>query len=110
VSLIAGAGFLYTTEVEYADLGVHLGRRLRGRVERRRLRLALGRSAGIRLHAGRLRPVAVEVTEAGRRYEIPVVAPPDPRLAAARRVVLCWLLAGLVFAAARRIRAKEPPQ
>ena len=34
MSLTGGVGALLSTEVEYAELGTHRGRRLRGRVER----------------------------------------------------------------------------
>ena len=109
MSLLAGAGLLYTTELHYADLGTHHGRRLRGRVERRLLRLAVGDASGLRLQLGHMRPVAVEVTDADdRRYEIAIPTPPEPRLVAARRTVLCWLVAALVIDVARRLRAKEP--
>jgi hypothetical protein len=115
VNPLTGAGLLYSNEVAYADLGTHAGRRLRGRVERRVLRLALGGAAGLRLQLGRLHPVAVEVIEpraapedGDRRYEVAIPTPPDPRLAAARRVLACWMLAALVLGVARRLRAKEP--
>ena len=109
VSLLSGAGLLYTTELHYADLGTHHGRRLRGRVERRLVRLALGDGSGLRLQLGRLRPVAVEVIDPDdRRYEIAIPTPPEPRLVAARRTLLCWLVAALVIDVARRLRAKEP--
>ena len=111
MSRFAGAGLLFTTELHYADLGTHHGRRLRGRVERRLLRLALGDASGLRLQLGRLRPVAVEVTEltgAGdRHYEVSIPIPPEPRLVAARRVLLCWLVGALVIDVARWLRAKE---
>ena len=95
--------------MHYADLGTHHGRRLRGRVERRLVRLALGDGSGLRLQLGRLRPVAVEVIDPDdRRYEIAIPTPPEPRLVAARRTLLCWLVAALVIDVARRLRAKEP--
>lgn len=105
MSLTGGAGALLSTEVEYAELGTHGGRRLRGRVERRLLQVAVGRSGRFRMRLGRLRPVAVEVIEAGeRRYEVPIEAPPDPWLAAGRRLLLTWLAAALVVDAARTLR------
>ncbi len=111
MSLLAGAGLLYTTEGHYADLGAHHGRHLRGRAERRLLRLALGDASGLRLQFGRLRPIAVEVSEVtatgDRRYEVPIPAPPDPRIAAARRALLCWLVAALALGLARRLRSRE---
>ena len=109
---LAGGGLLVSTELAYADLGTHHGRRLRGRAERRLLRLGLGDAAGLRLQIGRQRPVAVEVTErtqAGeRRYEVAIPTPPDPRLAAVSRALLCWLIATLVTRAWRELRTKEP--
>lgn len=111
MSLLGGAGLLYSTEVRYADLGTHAGRRLRGRAERRLLQLALGRAPALRLSLGRLRPIAVEVTEPDeRRYEIAIPRPRDPRLAAAGRILTCWMLATLALGIARRLRTKEPPE
>ena len=110
MNLGGGAGALLTSEVDYADLGTHGGRALRGRVERRSLRIALGQREGMRLRAGRARAVAVEVEEAdGRRYELPLQAPTDPWLAAARRLLLVWLLSTLAVGLARRAtRARRP--
>ena len=105
MSLPSGGGALFTTEVEYADLGTHGGRRLRGRVERRLLQIAVGDRGGLRVRIGRMRPVAVEVVEPDeRRHEVPIVAPPDPWIAAGRRMVLVWLAAALVVGAARSLR------
>ncbi len=103
----AGAGLLFTTEVTRADLGLHGGRRLRGRAARRTLRIALGKGRGLRVYASRLRPVAVEVTEADERsYEVPVPDVPDPRLRMLRRVITCWVIASAVLSAARLLRTK----
>ena len=105
MSLAGGAGALLSTEVAYAELGTHGGRRLRGRVERRLLQVAVGRGDGFRMRLGRLRPVAVEVLEGGeRRYEVAIEAPPDPWLAAGRRLLLTWLAAALLVDAARTLR------
>ena len=108
MSLTGGAGALLSTEVAYAELGTHGthgGRRLRGRVERRLLQVAVGRGGGFRMRLGRLRPVAVEVIEAGeRRYEVAIEAPPDPWLVAGRRLLLTWLAAALLVDAARTLR------
>ncbi len=111
MNLGGGAGALLTSEVEYADLGTHGGRVLRGRVERRSLRLALGQRDGVRIRAGRARAIAIEVQEAdGRRYELPVQAPVDPWLAMARRLLLLWLVSTLALALARRAtRARRRP-
>lgn len=108
-----GLGALLTTEVEHADLGTHRGRRLRGRVERRSLRLGLGGAREWRVELGRSRPSAVEVVEPAtgstgeRRYEVAIPAPADPWPRAARRMLLCW--AGLTLAVAlirRRLRRR----
>ena len=102
-----GAAVLYTTEVTRTDLGRHAGRLLRGRAERRTLRIALGARRGLRLSGGRLRPVAIEVTEEdGRRYEVPIPGPPDPRAVPARRVVACWMIAAAALGVARLLRAR----
>jgi hypothetical protein len=85
-----GFGALVTTEVRHVDLGTFGARSLRGRVEHRRLRLAAGRRAGFSLTLGRLRAVAVEVTEPGRAYEVPIPAVEDPRVRALRRTLVLW--------------------
>lgn len=106
MNLGGGAGALVTTEIEYAELGTHGGHTLRGRVERRVLRLALGREGGVlQLRFGRARAVAVEVQDAdGRRYDLPVETPPDPWLAAGRRLAVAWLLSALALRLARGVR------
>ncbi len=85
-----GLGALLTTEVEHVDLGQFGDRALRGRVEHRRLRVGAGRGTGFALTLGRVRPVAVEVTEAGRRYEVAIPRVPDPRTRAVRRTLALW--------------------
>lgn len=91
-----GAGLFYTAEVTRTDLGQHAGRVLRGRAERRVLRIALGARRGVRIAGGRLRPVAVEVTGADdSRYDVPIPATSDPRLTMLRRVAACWALAAV---------------
>ena len=103
----AGAGLLFTTEVTRTDLGRHGGRHLRGRAESRTVRIGLGKGRGLLLYGSRLRPVAVEVTEADdRRYEVPVPDVPDPRIVTLRRVVTCWVIASAVLSAARLLRTK----
>lgn len=87
-----GFGLLLTTEIDHVDLGSHHGRRLRGRTEHRVLRVALGQRAGLRLTLSRARPVAVEVVEDERRYELPIAVPADPWVRAARRLLLVWAL------------------
>ena len=104
---LGGAGLLYTTEVTRADLGRHAGRHLWGRAERRTLRLALGEGRGLRLYASRLRPVAIEVTDADdHRYELPIPPAPDPRFVAVGHIIACWAIASAVLSAARLLRAK----
>ena len=52
-------------ETQYVDLGEHAGRRLRGRVERRALRLGASGGRGVYIEAVRARPTAIEVSQAG---------------------------------------------
>ena len=99
-----GLGALVTTEVEHAELGRHGARRLRGRVERRRLELAFGRGTQLRLTLGRVRPVAVEVYEAGASYDVPIAVPPTPWASGARRILLWWGLTAATLLIARRMR------
>ena len=94
-------GALLTTEDETVELGVLGGRRVRGVVRRRVLRLGAGPRA--RLVAFRLRPVAVEVD--GERVAIEV--PADPMLRAAQRALALLVLSMVVrrvWAASRRSR------
>lgn len=84
-------GGLLTTDVERVDLGSVGERALSARVQRRQLHLAVGTGSGVRITLGRLRPVAVEVTEAGRAYEVPIPTVADPWLTAVRRAALLWL-------------------
>lgn len=101
-----GLGGLLTTEVEHVDLGRVGERALRARVLRRQLRLAIGSGPGMRLAVGRVRPVAVEVTEPGRAYEVPVRGVPDPWLRAMRRTALLWAASLAVSWWVRRRRAR----
>ncbi len=75
--LPANLGALLTTSDETVELGVHGGRRLRGVVRRRVLRLGFG--PGARVVVFRLRPRAVEVD--GER--VAITAPGEPWLRAA---------------------------
>ncbi len=97
-----GFGLLLTTETDHVELGSHHGRRLRGRSERRVLRVALGQRAGLRLTLSRARPVAVEVVEDERRYELPIAVPADPWLRAARRLLVVWALSLVAQATLKR--------
>ncbi len=93
---------LLITETDHVQLGSHYGRRLRGRTERRVLRVALGQRAGLRLTLSRARPVAVEVVENERRSELPIAIPGDPWLRATRRLLLVWALSLVAQAALKR--------
>ena len=102
-----GAGLFYTTEVTRTDLGEHGGRVLRGRAERRVLRIALGARRGVRLTGGSLRPVAVEVTGTdANRYDVQIPATPDPRLTMLRRVGVCWAIAAAAVGIVGLLRAR----
>ncbi len=97
-----GFGLLLTTETDHVELGSHHGRRLRGRSERRVLRVALGQRTGLRLTLSLARPVAVEVIEDERRYELPIAVPADPWLRAARRLLVVWALSLVAQAMLKR--------
>ena len=97
-----GFGVLLTTEHSRTDLGTHHGRRLHGHARRTLLRVALGRRAGLQLALSRARPTAVEVSEAGRRYRLPIAPPPEPWPRAAGRLLLLWALTSEVAAFLRR--------
>ena len=100
--LLRGFGLLVTTETDHVELGSHHGRRLRSRTQRRVLRVALGQRSGLRLTLSRARPVAVEVVENERRYELPIAAPADPWLRATRRLLVVWALSLVAQAALKR--------
>ena len=85
-----GLGGLLTTEVVYTDLGTYNGRQLRGRVERRQLRIALGSTRVLRLNLTRLRPVGIEVRTGSERWDVPIHAPRDPWIRTAQRLLLLW--------------------
>ena len=97
-----GFGLLLTTETDHAELGSHHGRRLRGRTERSVLRVALGQRSGLRLTLSHACPVAVEVIEGERRYELPIAVPADPWLRSARRLLVVWALSLVAQALLRR--------
>lgn len=83
-------GALLTTEDETVELGVHAGRRVRGVVRRRVLRLGVGPRA--RIVVFRLRPRAVEVD--GERLAIAV--PADPWVRSAQRALALLVLSMVV--------------
>lgn len=68
-----GLGGLVTTEVERITLGMHHGRALHARVERRSARFSAGRRWHLALTIGRTRPVAIEVSAPGEQYDLPIV-------------------------------------
>jgi len=104
-------GALVTTEVESHELGTFGERRLVGHTQRRTLRLALGDRTALRWNLTRLRPLAVDVEEPGRRYQVPVQTPPDPMLRAASRIVATWAAAATArtLVAALRSRLTHAP-
>jgi hypothetical protein len=89
------AGGLLTTETEEIDLGEHEGVRLTGRVERRILRLGLGRF-GLRFEFALERPASVETNGPRGREVHSVPSNPDPWVATAQRIVLIAILAELL--------------
>ena len=115
-----GFGALLLTEVDRVDLGTHHGQALSARVERRSARLTAGgpvhtwplnllwgRAGGsprrrwqLSLGLGRTRPLALEVTADGRRYDLPVPRRRDP----AWRLLALSLAAALLLAFAARRR------
>jgi hypothetical protein len=98
---------LYSSSVELTELGTHAGMRLRGRVRRRALRLALGGAfagGGLSLTLVRLRPLAVEVVdERGTRF-VPIHAAPHPAEQTARRLAMVALGCALIIGIAGRLR------
>lgn len=119
-----GLGALLTTEVEYTDLGEYGGRRLRGRVERRILRLGAAPHSRFQFTLVRARPTAVEVwspSEADTRPEaagafaegafvegaiasVPIPAPVSPFARLAQGAVLLALAAWLLPRLLARLR------
>lgn len=104
--MAGGLGGLLTTEVVTTELGTHGGRRLRARVQRRALRVALG--SRLRASLVRLRPLAVEQLEAGGSAGAHVVAitvPPDPLLQALQRTIVLWVASMVLRRVVSRLRA-----
>jgi hypothetical protein len=104
-----GLGALLTTDIEHVPLGEFGNRTLTARVERRSLRLAFGNRARVRVTLGRLRPVAVDVSEPTRTYQVAVPPVPDPWLRTLRRTALLWLatLALTWWVGRRRARRRD---
>lgn len=98
-----GVGGLLTTEVDRIPLGTHHGRELHARVQRRRLRFSAGREWHVAIDLGRTRPVAIEVSAPGERYDLDI-ATADPWMRFARRLggLLISVVAVLVIAGRRR--------
>lgn len=101
-----GLGGLLTTEVERLPLGTHHGRELHARVERRSAKFSAGRQWHLAVGLGRTRPVAIEVSAPGERYDLPI-ATTDPWWQLARRIGMVLGAAGAVLAIARRIRGSK---
>jgi hypothetical protein len=103
----SGYGALLRTDYDHVDLGSHHGQALRARVQRRSLRLAVGRGRHLSLALGRTRPVSVEVIGAAGRYDIPVPAQPDPWLRVAARLALLWVASIVLVRVVRRLTASS---
>lgn len=101
-----GAGALVLTEVEHVDLGTHGRYTLRARVERRSARFTLGRRWHVSFDLGRTRPVAVEVTSTGERYDLPIPARGGAWWRSARGIGVIWLAAEATVLVVRRMRAR----
>jgi len=106
-----GLGGLVTTEVDRIALGTHHGRELHARVERRRARFStdqrwLGRQWHLAVSLGRTRPVAIEVSDTGERYDLSVVTT-DPWWQLARRVGAVALASTVVLVVAASARASR---
>lgn len=95
-----------------SDLGTHGGLRLRlrGRVRRQTVRLALGS----RVHASAvwLRPVGVEVRAADADAVtamrlVPIAPPADPLVQLAQRVVVLWVVSMVIRGVATMLRARR---
>lgn len=102
----SGFGALLQTDYDHLDLGTHHGQTLRARVQRRSLRLALGRGRHVSLALGRTRPLSVEVTSAQGRYDVSVPAQPDPWLRAAWRLALLWVASVVLVRLVRRVSGR----
>lgn len=104
-----GEGLL-TSEVVTSDLGTHGGLRLRGRVRRQTVRLALG--SRVRASAVWLRPVGVEVRAAdadvvtAMRF-VPIAPPTDPLVQVAQGVIAIWVVSMVIRGVATMLRARR---
>ena len=102
----SGFGGLVTTEVDRIALGTHAGRDLYARVERRSARLTAGRRWHLALGLGRTRPVAIEVSGPGERYDLSITTT-DPWMQAARRIATVAVAAVAILVIANRVRAQQ---
>lgn len=98
-----GLGGLVTAEVDRHPLGTHHGRELHARVERRSARFSAGRQWHLSIALGRSRPVAIEVSAPGERYDLCIVTV-DPWWRLARRTGALALAAAVTLVIARRVR------
>ena len=103
-----GLGGLVTSEVERIALGTHAGHELHARVERRAARFTtrhrwLGHQWHLDLGLGRARPIAIEVSAPGERYDLPVTTA-DPWWQFARRVGAVAVASTALVMIAARVR------
>ncbi|MDA0301014.1 MAG: hypothetical protein O2822_00665 [Chloroflexi bacterium] len=103
-----GLGGLVTTEVDRLHLGTHHGRDLHARVERRSARFSAGRQWHLAVGLGRTRPVAIEVSGPGERYDLSIVTA-DPWWRLSRRIGLVLGATGVALVIAGRLRGSRQP-
>jgi hypothetical protein len=104
-----GLGGLVTTEVDRIALGTHHGRTLHARVERRSARFSAGRQWHLAVGLGRTRPVAIEVSAPGERYDLPIETA-DPWWRLVRRMTALAVASTAVLVIAGRLRAARGRQ
>ena len=104
--LLAIASIAVANEVDRVPLGTHHARELHARVQRRSVRFPAARDWSLSLGLGRTRPLAIEVSAPGERYDLPVPAR-DPWLRAAGAIAALALAATATLAAARWTRGRE---
>ena len=109
-----GLGGLVTTEVDRIALGTHHGRELHARVQRRRARFStesrwLGRQWHLAIGLGRTRPVAIEVSGPGERYDLSITTG-DPWWRPARRIGALVVASLVALVIAGRIRGSREQQ
>jgi hypothetical protein len=107
-----GLGGLVTHDVERIALGTHAGHELHARVERRAARFTsrhrwFGHQWHLDVDLGRARPVAIEVSAPGERYDLPVTTT-DPWWRLVRRIsALAIASMALVIVAGRARRSLD---